>query len=249
MKRLLSLSKTLLATAALTALVTSAVHAQGGINLSWTDCGSFGTMQKNFACNVNTGASTIVGSAISPDSIPAMVAMAAVLDLQTNQATLSPWFDFSTTGCRSASLSGDFNFTSSTFSCNDIWNGHASGGIDYGAGVGGPNRGRFRLVCAVAAPLAVDDVTENYYFKVTFNNQKTTGTGNCAGCTDGACIVFNSIELDQNPGVPHAVNKFSNPLDRQYVLWQGGGGSVDGGCPAAVPTKNATWGSVKSLYR
>jgi len=33
------------------------------------------------------------------------------------------------------------------------------------------------------------------------------------------------------------------------VPWQGGGGEVSGGCPAAVPTRNATWGSVKSLYR
>ena len=32
-----------------------------------------------------------------------------------------------------------------------------------------------------------------------------------------------------------------------YVTWQGGG--VFGGCPAATPTRNTTWGSVKALYR
>ena len=261
MKRLLSLSKTLLATAALTILVTSAVHAQGGINLSWSDCGAAGTLQQNFACNTNSGVPHIlIASAIPPIPIPAMVAMAGVVDIQTNQAALSPWWNFdptssnpASTGCRSgppSSLSVSFDFTGGPFTCNDAWGGGASGGSDYHSQQGNvANRSRLRVVCAVPAPIAVDNVTENYYFKATINNAKTTGTGACAGCTDGACIVFNSIELDQNPGVPNAVNIVTNPLLHNYVLWQGGGGSVAGGCPQAVPTKNATWGSVKSLYR
>jgi hypothetical protein len=248
MKRLLSLSKMLLATAALTALVTSAVNA-GGINLSWTDCGTFGQMQRNSTCATNTGANTMVGSAISPNVIPQCVAMSAVLDLQTNQAALTPWWGFGTGGCRSgppSALSPSFDFTTSTFSCGDPWGGVAAGGSDYATGGGGPNRARIRLVCAVAAPIVVDNSSENYYFKVTYNMSKTTGTGACAGCTDGACIVFNSIELDQQPGLGNT--EITNPIDRNFVIWQAGG-SVAGGCPQAVPTRNSTWGSVKSLYR
>ena len=256
------MKKTLLIAGALLCLGVSMASAQGGLNLSWNDCGTFGQMQKNSACNSNTGANTLVGSAISPVVIDQCVAMTTVLDLQTNQAALSPWWNFDaapgtppgvSTGCRAvpASLSGDFNFTTSTFSCGDIWNGVASGGINYVSQQGGvPNRGRIRLVCAVVAPVVVDNSTENYYFKATFNNAKTTGTGNCAGCTDGACIVLNSLELDQQPGVEGGNTIITNPLDSQYVLWQAGGNSVTpGGCPQATPTKNATWGSVKSLYR
>ena len=246
------MKKTLLIAGALLCLGVSMASAQGGINLSWSDCGAAGTLQQNFACNTNNAnpPHIMVGSAIAPDSIPAMVAMAAVLDLQTNQAALTPWWNFDGTGCRAtptSSMTGSFDFSGGPFTCNDIWGGVASGGLNYQSGYGMPNRGRIRLVCAVAAPLHVDNVTENYYFKVSFNNLKTTGTGACAGCTDGACIVFNSLELDQNPGLGNTT--ITNPLLHNYVLWQAGGGSIAGGCPQAVPTHNTTWGSVKSLYR
>jgi hypothetical protein len=250
------MKKTLLIAGALLCLGVSLASA-GGINLSWNDCGTTGQGAQTFACNTNTGAPHImVGSAVSPVDIPAMVAMAAVLDLQTNQAALSPWWNFdpsnppASTGCRSgppSALSASFDFTTGPFACNDIWGGVASGGSNYQSQFGSANRGRIRLVCAVAAPVGVDNVTENYYFKVTFNNSKSTGTGNCAGCQDGACIVFNSIELDQNPGLGNT--EISNPLNSQFVTWQSGGGNVTGGCPAATPTRNSTWGSVKSLYR
>jgi hypothetical protein len=239
------MKKTLLIAGALLCLGVSMASA-GGINLSWTDCGAFGAAQRNFACAANTGANTMVGSAISPVEIPEMVAMAAVLDLQTNQAALTPWWNFDV-GCRAGALTADYNFLSATGNCGDIWTGLATGGSNYISGFGSANRGRIRLVCAVAAPIAVDNVTENYYFKVTYTNTKTTGTGACAGCTDGACIVFNSIELDQQPGLGNT--EISNPIDRQHILWQAGGAGVTGGCPAATPTRNSTWGSVKSLYR
>jgi len=244
------MKKTLLIAGALLCLGVSMASA-GGLNLSWTDCGTFGTMQKNSPCTSSSGGSTIVGSAVSPNPIDAMVAMAAVLDLQTNQPALTPWWSFDA-GCRSgppSAMSGDFNFTSSTFNCNDVWGGVAGGGLNFTSGFGGPNRGRIRLVCAVAAPVAIDDVTEQYMFKVAISNAKTTGSGNCPGCLDGACIVFNSIELDQNPGTPGGNTSISNPLNRQFVLWQAGGAGVTGGCPQATPTQNKTWGSVKSLYR
>ena len=247
------MKKTLLIAGALLCLGVSMASAQGGINLSWTDCGTFGTLQRNFACNSNTGGNTMVGSAISPVVINQCVAMTTVLDLQTNQAALTPWWNFDGAGCRAtpSALTGNFDFTGSTFSCNDIWAGNATGGSNYISGFGAvPNRGRIRLVCAVVNPVVVDNSTENYYFKASFSNAKTTGTGSCAGCTDGACIVLNSLELDQQPGVEGGNTIITNPLDSQYVLWQAGGNSVTpGGCPQATPTKNATWGSVKSLYR
>src|SRR5262249_29879171 len=148
---------------------------------------------------------------------------------------------------RAGALTADYNFLSSPGSCGDPWSGNASGGSNYTSGAGGPNRGRIRLVCAVAAPIDVDNVSENYYFKVTYTNTKTVGATGCAGCLDGACIVFNSIELDKNPGLGNT--ELSNPLNRQFVTWQAGGAGVTGGCPQATPTQNKTWGSVKSLYR
>jgi hypothetical protein len=89
--------------------------------------------------------------------------------------------------------------------------------------------------------------------QVIINNAKTTGTGSCAGCTDGACIVLNSVKVTQ-PATVHQDYTITNPLGRAYVLWQAGGanpgsGPNGTGCPGATPTRNETWGSVKSLYR
>jgi len=246
MKRLLTLSKTLLATAALTALVTSAVHA-GGINLSWTDCGVAGTPNRTSACNSNTGANTLIASAIAPVVMDQLNGMAGVMDLQTNQASLSPWWHLETGGCRGTSLSFNFNFAGGPFTCFDIWAGGASGGINATAAFGGPNRMRIRAVCAVPGSVPADNVSEMYIYSLLINMAKTTGTGNCAGCTDGACIVLNSIQLTQPIGVGDYT--LANALNNNFVTWQSGGGGIAGGCPQAVPTQNKTWGSVKSLYR
>ena len=72
-------------------------------------------------------------------------------------------------------------------------------------------------------------------------------TSSCAGCTDGACIVLNSIQLTQPIGVGDYT--ISNPILRNWVQWQGGATTITGGCPLATPTRSTTWGSVKSLYR
>ncbi len=72
----------------------------------------------------------------------------------------------------------------------------------------------------------------------------------CAGCQDAACIVLNHVEVDvpvaQQP--PDGKNNYFSPEIANWVTWNGGGVS-GGGCPGATPTRTATWGRVKSLYR
>jgi len=243
------MKKTLLMAGALLALTAGIASAQGGINLSWTDCGTFGQLQKNFACNTNSGSNIMVGSVITGVQMDQLNGQASVLDLQTNAPALSPWWSFQTGGCRFNSpspLSASFDFTASS-NCLDPWGGAGAGGINYANGFNGANRARIRTVCAIPGNTAITGTDEYYMFKVTFNNSRTTGTGACAGCTDGACIVFNSITVTQPLGVGDYT--ISAPITRNWVQWQGGAGSVLGGCPGATPTRSATWGSVKSLYR
>jgi len=85
------------------------------------------------------------------------------------------------------------------------------------------------------------------------SNIKTVGTGACAGCQTGVCIVFNSILLN-TPILANdrTLSGPSNGTDSNYCMWQGGGNPTVGvitGCPAATPTKQRTWGAVKALYR
>ena len=37
-------------------------HAQGGINIAWTDCGAAGQIDRAFACTSNSGTNVMVGS-------------------------------------------------------------------------------------------------------------------------------------------------------------------------------------------
>ena len=249
MQRMLNVSRVFLAAAALT-VIASAAQA-GGINLSWTDCGAFGQLQRNFACNTNTGANTMFASAIAPAAMPQLNGHEGVIDLQTNQAALSNWWKIGGTGaspnCRpGTTLSADFNFLSS-LNCLDPWLVGAAGGVNYTQGFGGPNKARIRTVCAIPGSTPITATDEYYIAKVTFTNVRTVGLGSCAGCTDGACIVLNSIQLTQPLGVGNYT--IYNPIIRNFVQWQGGASTVEGGCPAAVPTRSTTWGSVKSLYR
>jgi hypothetical protein len=244
-------SLTLLASAALTLLATSA-FAAGGINLSWNDCGVFGVLQRNFACNTNSGANTMVGSVVTGVVMNQLVGQSSLIEMQTNQATLSNWWQFDSGGCRFHSpsyLIADFNFLLSS-NCLDPWGGGASGGINYTPGgvfIHGPNRAGIRTVCAIPGSTAITATDEYYMFKVAFVNERSIGTGSCAGCTDGACIVFQEILVAQPAGVGDY--KITAPVSRNWIQWQGGGNSVPGGCPAATPTQNRTWGAVKSLYR
>src|SRR6185503_2289499 len=82
MERLRSLLPASLVAIALIAIV-SAAHAQGGINLSWNDCGGFGTLNKTFACNTNNGVSTMYGSAVSGADMPQLNGQSSVLDVQS----------------------------------------------------------------------------------------------------------------------------------------------------------------------
>jgi len=245
------MKKTLLIAGALLALTAGMANA-GGLNLSWNDCGAFGTELRAATCLNNStpvNGGTIICSAIAPVVMDQLVAFTSVVDLQTTTAALNPWWLMGAGGCRNGAMSANVNFSTGPFNCADVWGGQASGGMVYiqPPSSSAPNRARVKATFAVAAPVAADDVTESYIIGFSFSGVKTAGTGSCAGCLDGACIVFNNLELNQPLGVGDYV--LSNAILRQHIRWQAAGSSVTGGCPDGTPTRNTTWGSVKSLYR
>jgi hypothetical protein len=240
-------------TAALFGLALDAgfVYASGGLNLGWNDCGGLpASLNKTYSQNCNTCGNfqILVGSFVAPPCVTAMSAITFVLDVQTASPTLADWWNMSPGGCRPSSLSSTADFTGGPYSCSDYWQGGAIGQAAMGSPVG--NRGQISGVFALPAEdsrvTSIAEGTEVYSFRVSINNSKTTGLGACTGFYTGACIVFSSLWVNQPKGEPCGSIHVTAPAVRSYVTWMGGIG-VD--CYGATPARDATWGSVKALYR
>jgi hypothetical protein len=229
--------------------VTATAASAAGISLRWNAClGDAGVQNLGFACDTNTGSRALVGSFQLASDLAGVHSNELVVDLAAASATLPDWWRFLSAGsCRQLSLSiSAYEGTN----CPDLFVGKASMNIAaylVPSGVG-PNYARLLSVNAVQQASAVDLPAGQEYgiARWTINNQKTIGTGSCAGCATPVCIVFSSaniISLDHPTGI-----KLTEPAapGSNYVTWQGGGGNF---CPAATPARNSTWGAVKSLYR
>jgi hypothetical protein len=253
------MNKKLLVFAALLALSAGSARA-AGINLGWNDCPSGGayTSSRTFACNSNTGAlNALIGSFVAPAGVVAMSANEVVMDVQTGGATLAPWWAMASGQCRAAaSVAGNFDFTGGPFTCVDYWQAGAIGSLAWSQlpPPSAVNRCRIKGVFALPAGDAritsVAEGTEVYSYKCNINNAKSTGLGACAGCLDEACIVLNSIRINQPVSSGGAAIFIPNPATSQHVIWQGWS-TVDPNqqCPLVTPTKKQTWGSIKALYR
>jgi len=246
------MKKTLLLTCTVLALSAGiAAAGPGAVNLAWNNCSTNGQADHLNACTSNTGINTLVGSFVAPCCVTAASANEIVIDLQSLGVSLPAWWGMRATGtCRtSASLLINLDFTGGPFGCYDYWQGGASGGVSEDAPVG--NRARIKALGALPAgsPLIgpIAEGTEVYSFKININNAKSAGLGACAGCNAGVTLVLNSIKINQPVSEPGGGKFMSSPGagNGQCATWQGGGGV---GC-GATPARNATWGSVKALYR
>jgi hypothetical protein len=193
--------KKILMTCTLLALTAGFAYAgPGGLNLGWDDCGGLpASLNKVSACASNSGINTLVGSFVAPSCVNAMSANEIVMDVQTPGATLTPWWGMRSGSCRaSASLAGNFDFTTGPFTCYDYWQGGAIGAIQEDAPVGNRVRikGVFALPAGDARITAIAEGTEVYSYKANINNAKTVGLGACAGCQHRA-----QLDQDQPAGL------------------------------------------------
>lgn len=237
--------KSILLASVMVFALASTAHAQGGVNLSWNDCGTFGIVNSNFACNTNTGFHRIYGSFIPPADLTQLLEVDATFDVVCDQLALSSWWDLPATGgCRSGALGALSDFTAGPFSCADPWSGLSSTFQVYDYHFGGANHARLRTVTALppTEPTTVASDVEYYAIQINISNAKSTGTGSCAGCAIPTCVTLQSLNLIQTQGNPSYL--VTNPLVQQWVTFNG----VVAAC-LPTPVRNSTWGSVKALYR
>jgi hypothetical protein len=265
MKRLFPVV-TVLAAVALAGFAPRASMA-AGVNLGWSDCGPAGQVDRTFACGTNAGTNLMVGSFDPPVPLTQVVAIEAVVDLISQSLTLPDWWKVKNPPgklgfCRNGALTGNADFTGGPFTCVDLFAGGASGGIGAmlypfpanpnlttGSFADSLRWARINMVYAIPQPgptLAVDPGIQYYAFKLSVSNAKSTGVGSCAGCAEPVCIVLNQIRLSQPLGVGNF--DVTTPIAGQTrtITWQGGPGQST--CDL-VPTRRATWGQIKSLYR
>ena len=244
----------------LLAITASVASAGPGLNLRWNACfGDGGVLNKAFACNSNTipSAHQMVGSFEVPAVMLGTSGLEVVIDLASGSATLPAWWQFKNAGtCRTNSMTMNFTISLSANACADWAPAGASGGIGaYNIGQRGPNTAR--IVAAIAVPATgLSDLfpgQEYFAYNILLNNAKTVGTGACAGCQTGVCIEWNSCNVtNPNPALNRRIVGPTNGTDSDFCTWQGPVAPTVGsviGCNAAVPTRNTTWGAVKTLYR
>lgn len=250
----------LLATVLAAALLAPAA-ALAGPHLRWNACehDAAARTDRGFACDTNLGLETLVGSLWAPDSIPHAIAFELVIDLASASATFPQWWAFTSAGtCRVTSLAFNMAKDPAWTTCADRYGDVSAGGIAayrIGAASGSGLLNRARLIAATAVPyfqaFGIGRLSgETYLFTLRINHQKTVAPAEiCAGCNIPMCIAFNSVKVVQLPGEgDHSYSGYSSLDSDWFVTWQGGAG-IQGECPGAVPTRNSTWGGIKSLYR
>jgi hypothetical protein len=234
--------------------VSATVASAAGVNIRYNACfGDAGVANKNFACNSNTGTNLLVlGFNLSADQL-GVTGIEIMVDGATAGTALPDWWKISGTGlCRNGALTVNNVISATAANCADWASGASLGALAaYQIGNYGPTSFRAKIGYAVGTPV---DLPAGEYFgaNMIFSNTKTVGTGSCAGCSTAACIMLSSVNVVSGTSIQNKQFGPSNGTDSNYVTWQGGAGvssTIGSGCPAATPTKNTTWGSVKSLYR
>lgn len=244
--------KALLMAGALLAM-TATLASADGLELAWNQCfGQAGAVSlRTSACAVTTGNQAMYAS-FRPPAIAKLEGIEVFIDYQVQGGVLPCWWTFQVGSPRTPALvplhtsPTDANGAPVILCDNHYFldNAAAGGGGGITTGV---DRGQLKGIGAIAAgtglPVAAGAQQYGVGFRVT--NILTTG-GTCLGCLQGACFVLNTINLT-SLGQPNVVLQSPHPGSDNWVTWQGNAAAT--GCPGATPTRNATWGSVKSLYR
>jgi hypothetical protein len=229
-------------------LVCASIAMAQGIGLyAGSDCS--GPSNVTNACTTNTGtAFMLFGTCVvPPPGLSSVVGARCDIDIQTALATIPDWWRLDANACRSTALSVKTDATIVGAACShSLWDGIATVNS---VGYAELRFNRMHLmVGGFVTPdevfnLAGDGTTELAVFSLSVLNTKTVGSGSCAGCGQGACIVLNKISFDTS-GQDNALLLTTPIAGHNYITYNGGSPN----CPASTPTANRTWGELKSLY-
>jgi hypothetical protein len=240
------------------ALLAAASAARAsGMALRWNSCE--GASNRNFACDVSTGADVLVASFSPPAGVGTLTGVSVHARISAAEGAVPPWWQMSSRGgCRNSSLSASYSVGDET-DCEDPWQGQAMGGIAAydtdGQGV------VFQVAVAVPSTVAQAVSSGRTYaaFKLFVNHQRSTGAAGCTGCSVPMCITLVDMTLGQpntqgcnpvdNPGCVRDPIMLTDGIPgmggaSNVVTWQGGTPRCGAGAP-----KPSTWSDLKKRYR
>jgi hypothetical protein len=264
------MKKILLFAAALTIAAATAASAgtvaRGTLTLGWSNCRVNGGGLSNVtaACTTNSGNGPLliggfIGNASS--SLNSLNSAFLYVDVFSESAVLDPWWMFTdppVVGCRPLNTIALDMANNAGATCDRSYWGEvgspSSASRFFYPGPLGQNHGTLRFLVAVDAQVAgataqIGDGEESHIFGARIGRQLSTGTGSCAGCLNKTCLYFAQGDFFQTNLDNFVVGEVGTniPVPGQaYVGYQLAVGETQ--CPATA-VRNATWGSIKSLYR
>jgi hypothetical protein len=209
----------------------------GGINLAWNNClGEGGVTDRTRACT-NAGINDLYLSFVVPQDIPTCQSSEGILDVQVASQTIPSWWLDSNRWGGMAPVGG---------LCAAWYEPAPSGPLTSGPSIvqTAPWRLRIRFSVSVLPGEEQTVLAGQEYLSHVIRLRFNSGTSNDPGCMTPACFVANELLLQQPGTLP--ATRLQSPYISQHATWRGGGFIL---CPAAVPAKLYTWGSIKALYR
>jgi hypothetical protein len=242
MKKLLVLTSALLIGGA------SIASAAPGCNLSWLNCATTATSSNwAFTCDDNYATRNLIGSFTPAAALADFAGLTGVIDWQIGAAGTPDYFQYGSGGCREGAI-GPIN-VGGVAGCTSPYLGTLGQGGGFNNVQTNPNRWQITVDWARSEGSALAAGTRYTGFVLQFS---TTGAwdegfgGECVGCGTPVCYVMNRLDVFGFTNGLH--EQYTGPDFRNWATYQGG--AVGGtGCPGETPTKNATWGAVKALYR
>ena len=209
-----------------------------GLNLAWDNClGSGGVLDKTVPCTSTTTNQTMVGSFVL--SAPLNVTSTTnVVDVVLGTATPGAFWTLNTSGLGTNRFTFDANATG----CPTWTNGEALDNVNGRTQSGNRMQLRINLVIGnFGADVPAGQEETSFRLGVIM----TDAPANAADCQVPACFLY-SKNFIEDALVSGGSETLTTPQVRNFATW---GGAVGINCPAATPTKKATWGSIKALYR
>jgi hypothetical protein len=262
------MKKTLLLAATLMVVTATMASAQRGtLSLGWGACrvDGGGAVNATGPCTSNTGnGPLLIGGFIAnaTSNLNSLNSGFLYVDVYQLSAGLDPWWQFTdppVTGCRALNTWAlDMANAASANCTRSYWGevGSPSSAARWFYPSYMANHATLRLLVAVDAQIAaatpqIGAGEESHIFGARLGRALSTGAGSCAGCLNAAHLYFAQADLFQTNGdnfVIDGVGASNHPIAGQKCVgWQNAAGPF---CPPDVtPTRNATWGSIKSLYR